>query len=80
LDMGMIEDFFIDELRKVCIAHIIARVVTEKGMNIEMYLELKEPAMKHLKAILNDPNRPVSFKFEVKDDPKWIAGSNLMKL
>lgn len=80
LDMGTIEDFFVDELRKVCVAHIVARVVTDNGMNIEMYLELQEPAMKHLQTILDNPNRLVSFSCEVNEDPKWTAVSGLMKL
>ncbi len=80
LDMGAIEDFFIDELRKVCVAHIVARVVTDKGMNLEMYLEFKEPTMTHLQTILNNPNRPVSFNYEVTDDPNWEAVSGLMEL
>jgi hypothetical protein len=80
LDMGTVEDFFVDELRKVCVAHIVARVVTDKGMNIEMYLELQKPAMKHLRTILDNPNRLVSFSCEVNEDPKWNAVSGLMKL
>ncbi len=80
LDMETIEDFFVDELRKVCVAHIVARVVTDKGMNIEMYLELQEPAMNHLQTILENPNRLVSFNCEVNDDPNWTAISGLMTL
>jgi hypothetical protein len=80
LDMGTIEDFFVDELTKVCVAHIVARIVTDKGLKIEMYLELREPAMKHLQTILDNPNRLVSFNFNVNDDPKWAAVSGLMKL
>lgn len=80
LDMGTVEDFFVEELRKVCVAHIVARTVTDKGMDIEMYLELEDPAMEHLQQILNDPNRLVSFSCEVNTDPKWRAVSQLMKV
>jgi hypothetical protein len=80
LDLGTIENFFVNELRKICVAHIIARFSTDSGINIEMYLELKEPAMKHLQAILENPNRIVSFNCEVSDDPKWTVVSELSEL
>ena len=78
LDMATIEDFFVNELRTICIAHIVARVVTDVGINIEMYLELQEPAIKHLQTILDNPKRFVSFSCEVNEDPKWTAVSGLM--
>jgi len=80
LDFHTIEEFFINELRKICVAHIVARVVTDKGINIEMYLEFLEPALKHLKRILEDPNRIVSFDCLVSKDPEWKAVSQLMKI
>lgn len=80
LDMGTIEDFFVQELRKVCIAHIVARVVTDEGLNIEMYLEQQEPAMNHLRTILENPNRLVSFNCEVTEDPEWTVIKELMSL
>ncbi|MES2656678.1 MAG: DUF695 domain-containing protein [Bacteroidota bacterium] len=42
LDIGTIEDFFIDELRKICVAHIVGRLATDNGLNIEMYLDKLE--------------------------------------
>ena len=80
LDMGTVEDFFVEELRKIGIAHIVARVVTDKGMNIEMYIEKMEDSMKRLKEISEDKNRLVSFSCEVNKDPKWEAVSGLMNL
>ena len=80
LDMLTIEDFFRNELKKICIAHTVSRIVTDTGMNIEMYLEKQEPAMQHLQTILEDPDRLVSFSCEVNKDPKWDAVSGLLKL
>jgi hypothetical protein len=80
LDMGTIETFFTEELRKVGIAHIIARVATDDGVNIEMQLEDNKAAMEHLQNILADPNRLVSFNCEVNYDPKWTAVAGLMNL
>jgi len=78
LDMGTIEDYFVNELRNICIAHIVARVATDKGFNIEMYLEDDDAAVNHLRSILDNPSRIVSFNCEVNIDPKWDAVSGLM--
>ena len=80
LDMGTIQEYFIEELRKICVAHMLSRVATDEGMNIEMYLEDDDAAMKHLETILDNPERIVSFNCEVNKDPKWTAVSGLMNL
>ena len=80
LDMETIETFFVEELRKICIAHIVGRLVSDEGINLEMYLEKEKPVMKHLQNILSDSNRLVSFNCEVNKDPEWSAVSGLMNL
>lgn len=80
LDMGTIQSFFVDGLRKAGIAHIVARMVTDDGMNIDMYVENDQSSMKLLDKIIADPARLVSFKYEVTKDPKWEAVNHLMNL
>lgn len=80
LDTGTIEDFFVDELRKICIVHMISRLTTEKGITIEMYLEELEEPKKYLEVLITNPSRLVSFEIEVNNDPLWLATRGLMKI
>ena len=80
LDYGTIEDFFIDELRKICVSHIIARLATDQCANIEMYIENKEKVSNFLQEASQNPNRQFSFTFEINHDPSWAATKGLMKL
>lgn len=78
LDMGAIQSFFVNGLRKAGVAHIVARMVTDDGMNIDMYVENDQPAMEYLDKIIADPARLVSFKYAVTKDPEWQAVNHLM--
>jgi hypothetical protein len=80
LDMGTIEDYFVNELRKICVAHIVARLVTDTGMNIEMYIDKHELAMEQLQTLLDNPNRLVTFSCEVSHDPNWEEINGLFDL
>lgn len=80
IDMGMVEDYFVSEVRKICIAHIVARVPTDVGMNIEMYVEELNPAMGHLKEIFESDTRLVTFGCEINQDPEWKAVEGLMNI
>lgn len=80
LDMGTIEDFFTDELRKIGVAHIVGRLVTDKGLNIEMYLEKLEEPQSHLEFLSKKADRLFSFEIESNEDPWWLAIRGLMKL
>lgn len=33
LDMGTIEDFFSDQLKGICVCHLVSRLVSDKGMD-----------------------------------------------
>ncbi len=78
LDMSAIQSFFVDGLRKAGIAHIVARMVTDDGMNIDMYVENDQLAKEYLDKNIADPARLVSFKYEVTKDPTWEAVDHLM--
>ena len=80
LDMGTIEDFFIDELKKICVSHMVSRVATDTGMEIEMYIEKPDPIKEFLSKSNADPKRLFSFTYSIADDPKWDNIKQLMKI
>ncbi|MDN3657057.1 hypothetical protein QWZ08_15515 [Ferruginibacter paludis] len=80
LDMRSVEEFFSENLRRICIAHMVARLVTDEGMNIEMYVEKGKQVAELLHEIAINKNRLVSFTTEINKDPNWMAVSGLMKL
>ena len=79
-NMQTIEDYFADMLREVCIAHMLARVVSKDSMSIELYLDDQEAGVKQLKAMQEDAAKPASFEWEVLYDPKWKLVKGLMHL
>jgi len=78
LDVGKVEKFFAEELRKVGIAHTVARLGTANGLELEMYVENNEESINHLQAILNNPDRLVSFTYVIEEDPNWEEVKDLM--
>jgi hypothetical protein len=80
LDMGMIEDFFTDILKPICICHMVARKATSIGMDIEMYIETSETINELLLKESTNPDRLFSFSFTIKNDPKWNGVKDLMNI
>lgn len=80
LDMGEIEDFFSDELQKICIYHIISRRMSEVGMDMDCYVEVDESVEQYLRKISLAENRFVSFSYQIDFDPKWNNVSHLFNL
>ncbi len=80
LDMGTIEDFFIDELRNFTIAHAISRFVTGDGMIMEFYVENNSNTDSFLMKTSSDPNRLFSFTYEINEDPGWLAVRPLLEM
>jgi len=79
-DMEVIQHFFITEIRRVSIAHVVARLVTDEGIKLEIYLEYKQPVIEHLDNLKDNPALFDSFTYEVNKDPRWTAVNGLMKL
>jgi hypothetical protein len=80
VDMEAIQNFFIREIRGVSIAHLVARLVTDEGLKLEIYTDCKRPVIKHLDQLKDDPSLFQSFTYEIIKDPRWTAVSSLMKL
>lgn len=80
IDMEAIQHFFITEVRRVSIAHLVARMVTDDSIDLEIYLEQKQPVIEHLDQLKDNPALFESFTYEISKDPRWTAVSSLMKL
>lgn len=80
LDMGTVEDFLSEELKKICICHMVSRLASEKGMDIELYVEHKTQVEVFLTKAQQDENRLFTFDYEIGFDPKWKKATKLLSL
>lgn len=80
LDMASVEDYFLAELRQIGVSHMVARIATAEGMNIEFYHENYKQTKARLGELMTDDGRLVSFTCEINDDTKWRAVHGLMAL
>jgi hypothetical protein len=80
LDMGTIEDFFSEELRNICVCHMISRLASDKGMEIELYVEQEFAINKFLTKTQEGESRQVTFNYEISYDPKWKKVNKLLSL
>jgi hypothetical protein len=71
LDIVEIENYFRNQLRSVCVCHLIARVTTDNGINLELYVDNVEQAIEKLNEMEADINRLVDFNCEINDDENW---------
>lgn len=71
LDMGTIEDFFRDLLKKECVVHVVARVTTDFGMIMDMYIDNPEFAQATLVDLNEREDKWIEFGCGFKYDPKW---------
>ena len=80
LDFGTIEDYFINELKKGCITHPVARVATDFGFIMDLYVDNAEFASQKLAEMYEDPNKLVEFGCGFNKDPKWKEYNKIIKL
>ncbi|MEH7889231.1 DUF695 domain-containing protein [Elizabethkingia meningoseptica] len=78
LDYAGIEDYFTTQLRQVCVCHIIARITTDYGIAIELYVDDVERVIQKLNEIESDENRLVNFNCEICDDENWDNVASLL--
>jgi len=79
-DVGTIEDYFIDELKKGCIVHPVSRVTTDFGFIMDVYIDNPDFAAKTLTALNENPNKLVEFGCGFNHDPKWKEYSRIVSL
>lgn len=80
LDFGTIEDYFINELKKGCVTHTVARVATDFGFIMDIYVDNSEFASKKLNEMYEDENKLVEFGCGFNHDPKWKEYNRITKL
>lgn len=66
-----IENYFTAKLREVCVCHIIAKITTDKGINLELYVDDVESAINTFNELEENPDRFVNFNCEINDDEDW---------
>jgi hypothetical protein len=71
LDIADIEEYFTAKLREVCVCHIVARITTDTGINLELYVDDVEKAINRLNELEEDTDRRVNFDCEITDDENW---------
>lgn len=80
LDYGTIEDYFINDLKKGCVTHPVARVATDFGFIMDMYVDNADFASKKLTEMYENPNKLVEFGCGINKDPKWKEYIRITKL
>lgn len=80
LDMGTIEDFFSEELKKISVCHMVARLCSHKGMDVEIYVDNEAPVSTFLTKTQKDENRLFTFDYQTEVDPKWKKVNKLLSL
>ncbi len=70
-DIAEIEKYFTEKLREVCVCHLVARITTDTGINLELYVDNVDHAIKKFNEIEEDALRLVNFSCEITDDENW---------
>ena len=79
-DVTTIEDYFIDALRKGCIVHPVARIATDFGFIMDLYVDDPEFASSTLTKLYENPNKIVEFGCGFNHDPAWKEYLRITKL
>lgn len=80
LDMGTIEDYFTNILKKECVVHLVARVATDFGMIMDLYIDNPDFAQKVLGELSESDKKLVEFGCGFNHDPKWKEYNRITKL
>ncbi|RZJ66648.1 MAG: DUF695 domain-containing protein [Flavobacterium sp.] len=78
-DMMSIEDFFLDALRKKCVAHRVSRVTTDFGFIMDVYVDDAQSAQEILTEINDRENLGFEFGCGFNYDPKWKEYKRVLK-
>ncbi|MBW3517908.1 DUF695 domain-containing protein [Flavobacterium sp. NKUCC04_CG] len=71
LDITDIEKYLTTNLREVCVCHLVARITTDVGINLEFYVDEVEEAIKRLNELEEDTDRLINFDCEITEDEEW---------
>ena len=79
IDVTEIENYFKNKLREVCVCHIVARITTDTGINLELYVDNVENAINKFNELEEGTDRLVSFSCEINDDEDWENVYEILK-
>jgi hypothetical protein len=80
LEMGSIEDYFTDILKKGCVVHPVARVATDFGMIMDLYIDNPDFAQQVLGELSESDKKLVEFGCGFNHDPKWKEYDRITQL
>ena len=80
LDMGRIEDYFKDILKKECVVHPVARVATDFGMIMDLYIDNPDFAQQVIGDLSESDEKLVEFGCGFNYDPEWKEYNRITKL
>lgn len=78
LDIVDIEKYFTTNLRAVCVCHLVARITTDTGINLELYVDDVEVAIQKLNELEDDTDRLINFDCEINEDEEWENVSEIL--
>ena len=80
IDMGTVEDYFINALKKGCVTHPISRMATDFGLIMDIYIDDVEFASNLLQEMFEGENKKYEFGCGFNKDPKWKTYNKIIKL
>lgn len=77
VDLEIIEEFFLDGLQKLCVSHMVTRMLAGHDVLISMYVEDREVVGHFLDNALKAENRPFNFDYSFEEDARWKEVSDI---
>jgi len=79
-DMGTVEEYFVNMLKPKCIVHRVARVATDFGMEMDLYIDNSEFALQVLNELSESEDKLVEFGCGLNYDPQWKEYDRITQL
>lgn len=78
LDYGEVQEYFDKELNKVCVTHLISRLLTEDGIEILFYFEDLAKINEKLDELYEMENKKVDFSCSLRKDAEWETVEDML--
>ncbi len=74
-----IQLYFIEEMNKVCVSHMISRIPTDFGIEMLFYFEDREIALAKFNELYESEDKLVDFGCSLQSDPEWETIEGMME-
>ncbi|MGJ8684266.1 MAG: hypothetical protein ACSHWW_06565 [Nonlabens sp.] len=74
-----IQLYFIEEMNKVCVSHMISRIPTDFGIEMLFYFEDREKALAKFNELYESEDKLVDFGCSLQSDPEWETIEGMME-